>query len=145
MIPPWTNLGDDDRRVFWAAVVFLKNRLAEVDTIQWALRLSPDHRVERIAIAHLLNNDVHGPVLDEPWATTWRLIEESWTENLIHEDSSVHIFDIKRRLHHGDRTSSIVSAIVHHVAPRLKVESVDSLRSQLVKKKWTPGIGQCGK
>ena len=138
MIPPWTNLGDDDRRAFWAAVTYLKNRLTEVDTIGWALRLSLEHRVERIAISHLLNNDVHGPVLGEPWATTWRLIEECWTQHLIHENSSVHIFDIKRRLHHAERSSPIVSAIVNHVAPRLKVESVDSFRWQFVKKPPRP-------
>ena len=138
MIPPWTNLGDDDRRAFWAAVTYLKSRLAEANTIEWALRLSHEHRIERMAISHLLNNDVHGPVLDEPWATTWRLIDESWTHNLTHENSSVHLFDIKRRLHHGDRSSSIVSAIVNHVAPRLKVESVDSLRWRFVKKPSRP-------
>jgi len=138
MIPPWTDLGDDDRRAFWAAVTYLKSRLAEADTIGWALRLGPDHRIERIAISHLLNNDVHGPVLAEPWATTWHLINESWTQDLIHKNSSVHLFDIKRRLHHGDRSRSIVSAIVNHVAPRLRVKSVDSLSRQSVKKPRRP-------
>ena len=138
MIPPWTNLSDDDRRAFWAAVTYLKSRLAEADTIGWALRLGPEHRIERIAISHLLNNDVHGPVLDEPWATTWHLINESWTQDLVYKNSSVHLFDIKRRLHHGDRSSSIVSAIMNHVAPRLRVKSVDSLRWQSVKKTRRP-------
>ena len=138
MIPPWTNLDDRDRRAFWAAVTYLKSRLSESDTIGWALRLGPEHHIERIAISHLLNNDVHGPVLDEPWATTWRLINESWTQDLVYKSSSVHLFDIKRRLHHGDRSSSIVSAIVNHVAPRLRVRSVDSLRWQSVKKPRRP-------
>ena len=107
MIPTWTTLGGDDRAAFWAVVDFLKRRLTESDTIEWALHLRPDQRIERMAISHLLDSTT-GPVLEElqkdPWATAWRLIQESWSQASIDEHDSPHLFDIGLRLHVGDRS-----------------------------------------
>ena len=133
MIPPWATLDGNERAMFRATVAFLKSRLAESDTIEWALGLKPDRRVERMALADLLNRP-EGAALDEPWANAWRLIEESWSQ----VGPSTAIYDIQRRLRHGDRSGAIVSAIVNLVAPRLKVEPIRPTRWQLQKKPRRP-------
>ena len=141
VIPSWTTLGDDDRRAYWSAVDFLKSRLTESDTIEWALRLRPDQRIERMAISNLLDSTT-GPVLEEMqevhWAAAWRLIQENWSQDSIEEHYSSHIFDIGLRLHRGDRSGPIVTAIVNLVAPRLKVEPVDSFTWNFIKKPRRP-------
>ena len=141
MIPSWTTLGDEDGGAFWSAVDFLKSRLTESDTIEWALHLRHDQRIERMAISHLLDNTT-GLVLEElqehPWAAAWRIIQESWSQDSIEEHDSVHVFDIGLRLHAGDRSGSVVSAIVNLVAPRLKVEPVDSFTWNFIKKPGRP-------
>jgi hypothetical protein len=48
------------------------------------------------------------------------------------------IYGIQKRLRAGDRSGAIVSAIVDLVAPRLKVEPIDSGRWQVVKKPRRP-------
>ena len=78
MIPVWAYLDEKDRAVFRATVAFLDKRLAEPATINWALRLKPNQRIERTAIEELLIG-LGGRVPEEPWATAWRLIEESWS------------------------------------------------------------------
>ena len=141
MIPTWTTLGGDDRAAFWAVVDSLKRRLTESDTIEWALHLRPDQRIERMAISHLLDSTT-GPVLEElqkdPWATAWRLIQESWSQASIDEHDSPHLFDIGLRLHVGDRSGPIVTAIVNLVAPHLKVEPIDSFTWTFIKKPRRP-------
>jgi hypothetical protein len=137
MIPPWVYLDDQDRTMFRATVVFLDNRLAEQGTIDWALRLKPSQRIERIAIDDLLNTP-RGRVVAEPWATAWRLIEESWSASAIEEGPSTAIYGIQERLNAGDSSGSIVSAIVNLVAPRLKVESKNSGLWRHVKKPRRP-------
>ena len=137
MIPPWATLDGYDRAMFSAAVAFLKKRLAEPGTIDWALCLKPNRRVERMAVAELLNRPADS-ALDEPWASAWRLIEESWSQVGVEERPSPAIYDIRRRLRHGDRSGAIVSAIVNLVAPRLKVESISAVRWQVHKRPRRP-------
>lgn len=133
MIPIWTTLRDNDRNAFWAVVDFLKNRLAESDTIEWALDLRSDQRIERMAIIHLLNDTSVTP-FEEPWATAWRLIEESWSYMSADEDHPISAFDLGLRLHAGDRSASIVTSIVSLVAPRLEVKSIGSVTWNFIKK-----------
>ena len=74
-----TRLEGHDRCSFLATIEFLRARLAEPATVEWALGLKPERSVERNAISYLLG----GPAateLREPWATAWRLIEESWSK-----------------------------------------------------------------
>ncbi|MCA3629217.1 MAG: hypothetical protein IOC35_02710, partial [Methylobacterium sp.] len=78
MIRPWAYLDPKDRETFRTVIVFLNKRLAEQGTIDWALKLKRGQRIERIAVEDLLT----GPGardLAEPWASAWRLIEESWS------------------------------------------------------------------
>jgi hypothetical protein len=137
VIPPWAYLDEHDRAAFRAMVAFLNKRLAEPSTIEWALKLKPTHRIERIAVGDLLNSS-GAQVLDEPWATAWRLIEEFWSSPASEEGPSTAIYDIQKRLRAGDRSGAIVSAIVDLVAPRLKVEPIESGRWQFVKKPRRP-------
>src|SRR5258708_6355758 len=132
MIPPWAYLDEQDRAVFRAAVAFLNKRLEDPGTIEWALRLKPTNRIERIAVEELLSGP-GGRILNEPWATAWRLIEESWSAGAIEEGPSTAIYGIRARLRAGDRSGAIVSAIVSLVAPRLNVKPIDSWRWQFVK------------
>ena len=137
MIQAWSYLGEQDFAAFRAAVAFLNKRLAEQATIDWALRLKPDQRIERLAIENLLSGP-DGHALVEPWATAWRMIEESWSAPAITEDSSIAVYRIKERLRVGNRSGVIISQIVSLVAPRLKVEPLDSRRWKDTKKPRHP-------
>ena len=137
MIPPWATLDGNDRAMFRATVDFLKKRLAESDMIDWALRLKPDRHIERMAVTELLNRP-EKMALDEPWASAWRLIEESWSQVAVEEGPSTAIYDIQERLRHGDRSGAIVSAIVNLVAPRLKVKPISACGWRFRKKPRRP-------
>ncbi|OWV78221.1 hypothetical protein ATY78_13655 [Rhizobium sp. R635] len=134
---PWAFLDPQARDTFRATVAFLHKRLAEQGTIDWALRLKRDQHVERMAIEDLLS----GPgalKLQEPWATAWRLIEESWSPAYAEKDDGTAIYGIQERLRGGDHSGSVIAAIVNLVAPRLKVEPIDAWRWQFTKKPRSP-------
>ncbi|PDT29696.1 hypothetical protein CO660_12420 [Rhizobium sp. L9] len=137
MIRPIAHLDPQDRDTFRTTIAFLHKRLAEQGTIDWALRLKPGQRIERVAIEYLLSSpgakDLRGP-----WATAWRLIEESWSSRVAEVGDGTAIYDIQARLSGGDRSGAIVAAIVNLVAPRLKVEPIESWRWQFVKKPRSP-------
>jgi hypothetical protein len=132
MIPSWAYLNEQDRSVFRAALAFLSNRLAEPSTVEWAAKLTPERRIERAAIEHLLSSQ-RASVAEEPWATTWRLIEESWSEKPVESGPSTAIYGIQARLRAGDHSGAVVSAITDLVAPRLKVETNSPSYRQFVK------------
>ena len=126
MIPVSAYLDEKDRAVFRATVAFLDKRLAEQATINWALRLKPNQKIERAAVEELLIG-LGGRGLEEPWATAWRLIEESWSARGNEQGPSTEIYGIQKRLRAGDRSGAIISSIVGLVAPRLKVEPLEFL------------------
>ena len=92
-----------------------------VGTVEWALGLKPERSVERHAISYLLGGPAASE-LKEPWATAWRLIEESWSQGTVEEDSTA-IYRLRRRLRAKDRSGALVSAIADIVRPRLAVAS----------------------
>ncbi len=137
LIRPWAYLDLQDRETFRAAIVFLNKRLAEQGTVDWALRLQPGQRIERIALEDLLN----GPSareLSEPWAAAWRLVEESWSNTNPGESDGTAVYGVQRRLRAGDRSGAVVAAIVNLVMPRLKVEPIEAWRWDHVKKPRKP-------
>jgi hypothetical protein len=137
MIRPWAYLDPKDRETFRTVIVFLNKRLAEQGTIDWALKLKRGQRIERIAVEDLLT----GPGardLAEPWASAWRLIEESWSAPQSEGRDGTAIYGIQQRLRAGDRSGAAVSAIVDLVAPRLKVQPIDAWRWNYVKKPRKP-------
>ena len=137
MISPWPYLDEDDRSLFRATIAFLEGRLARSDTIDWALRLKNADRIKKIAIAELLSAP-HSRLLEEPWRTTWRLIEESWSSSDVPEGASMATHDAQARLGAGDRSGALVDRIVDIVAPRLKVEPIEEIRWKFVKRPRTP-------
>lgn len=137
MIRPWAYLDPQERETYRAVIAFLNNRLAEQGTIDWVLKLEPRQRIERIAVEDLLI----GPGardLTEPWASAWRLIEESWSAPQSEERDGTAIYGVQKRLRAGDRSGAAVSAIVDLVAPRLKVEPIEAWRWKYVKKPRKP-------
>lgn len=137
MIRHWALLDPKDRETFRTVIAFLNKRLAEQATIDWALKLKPRQRIERLAVEDLLT----GPGardLAEPWASAWRLIEESWSMPQSEGDDGTAIYSIQSRLQAGDRSGAVVSAIVNLVAPRLKVKTIDAWRWNNVKKPSRP-------
>ena len=137
MIRPWAYLDPQDREAFRTVIAFLNKRLPEQGTIDWALKLKPGQRVERIAVEELLT----GPGardLPEPWASAWRLVEESWSAPQSEERDGTALYGIQKRLLAGDRSGAAVAAIVDLVAPRLKVEPIDAWRWNYIKKPRKP-------
>lgn len=137
MIRPWASVDPQDRETFRTVVAFLNKRLAEQETIDWALKLKARQRVERIAVEDLLTDPVAHD-LPEPWASAWRLIEESWAAPYSDGNHGTAIYDIQKRLRAGDRSGAAIAAIVDLVAPKLKVEPIDAWRWTYIKKPRKP-------
>ena len=126
MRPRWVNLNEQDRAAFRATIAFLNGRLEERATVDWALRLKPNDTIKRLALLDLIDSP-DGRKISEPWRSAWRLIEESWNNPAVEDHASTGAYDAQHRLRAGDRSGSLVTAIVELVAPRLKVEPFSDL------------------
>jgi hypothetical protein len=122
----WANLNDQDRAAYRVTMVFLKGRLEERATIDWALRLKPSDTIKRLGLLDLIDSP-DGRKMGEPWRSAWRLIEESWNNPAIEDHSSAGAYHARHRLRAGERSGSLAAAIVELVAPRLKVEPFSDL------------------
>lgn len=121
MIHSWSELDVQGRARFRAATAFLEDRLAEPETVDWALRLRPDRQIERTAIFEL----VAGPGaqrLREPYATAWPLILESWSFRATEGSPTSALQQLRSRLERGDRSGGLIDEIADLVAPRLEVK-----------------------
>jgi hypothetical protein len=137
MTSHWAYLDPRERETFRTVIAFLNKRLDEQGTIEWALKLKPGQRIERMAVEELLT----GPgarVLPDPWAWAWQLIEESWIAPQPKIRDGTAIYSIQHRLRAGDRSGAAVAAIVDLVAPRLKVEPIDAWRWGYTKRPRKP-------
>ena len=114
------SLNTRDQETMRSVIAFLEGRLQEKETIEWAAGLDPREVVKRRAIMHLLARK-DGRNFQEPWRSAWRLIEESWEEP-ISRDNSWDKYKVRERLHSGDRSGTLVSALVDLVAPKLVVK-----------------------
>jgi len=121
MRPRWTNLSESDQATFRAATAFLGGRLEERATVWWALRLRPGDTVKRQALLGVIDSAA-GRKIREPWRSAWRLIEESWDAPPVEEHTSTGVYSVQHRLRSGERSRSLVAAIVSLVASRLRVE-----------------------
>ena len=117
----WVSLNEQDRASFRATIAFLNGRLGERTTVDWALRLNPNDTIRRLALLDLIDSP-DGLKITEPWRSAWRLIEENWNNPAVEDNASTNVYDAQHRLRTGDRSGSLVTAIVELVAPRLKVE-----------------------
>lgn len=126
MTPRWATLDERDRAAFRAAIAFLNGRLEERATIDWALRLKENDSIKRFALLDLIDSP-NGRKTGEPWRSAWRLVEESWNTPTVEDHVSTRAYHAQHRLLAGDRSGSLVTAIVELVAPRLKVEPLSDL------------------
>ncbi|HBP86869.1 MAG TPA: hypothetical protein DD706_04140 [Nitrospiraceae bacterium] len=122
----WRNLNEADQMVYRTTMAFLMGRLQERTTVDWAIRLKENDAVKRLALLDLINSP-GSHTLTEPWGSAWRLIEESWNNPVIDDQGLTGIYNAKRRLHVGDRSGSLVTAIVDCVGPKLKIEPFSDL------------------
>jgi hypothetical protein len=122
----WASLNEQNRAAFRATIAFLEGRLEERPTVNWALKLEPTDTIKRLALLELLDSP-HGRKIVEPWRTAWRLIEESWSSPVVEDHGLSGAYDVQERLSAGERSGSLVTAIVQLVAPRLKIEPFSSL------------------
>ena len=125
MIFSWSDLNVQDRARFRTVAAFLKGRLEEPETVDWALRLRPDRQVERTAIFELLVGP-GAPRLREPYATAWPLILESWSCRPTEASPASALLQIRRRLQGGDRSGNLVEEIANFAAPRLEVKPLQA-------------------
>jgi hypothetical protein len=126
MRPHWVNLNEQDRASFRVTIAFLKGRLEERATVDWALRLKPNDTIKRLAVLDLIDSPGERN-MSEPWQSAWRLIEESWNNPTVEDHNSTDAYDAQHRLRAGDRSGSLVRAIVGMVAPRLHVRPFSNL------------------
>lgn len=130
MIHSQSDLDAQGRARFRAATAFLKGRLAEPETVDWALRLRSDRQIERMAIFELVAGH-DAPRLREPYATAWPLILESWSNRASDASPSSMHLQILRRLQGGDRSGNLVEEIANFAAPRLEVKPLQA-------RPWSP-------
>jgi len=124
----WISLNQRERSDFTVLTAFLSGRLASVGTIHWALAIKRDETVKRIAVLALLDSP-QGRKLGEPWRSAWRLIEEAWDNLAPGHSADTQSYGIGQRVRSGDRSGSLIAAIVDCVAPRLKVSGAS---------RWSP-------
>lgn len=137
MIPAAAYLDERAKTIFDITLAFLSKRMSEVETVNWALGLSQDRHAELIAIKHMLTwHDIYG--LGEPWATTWRLVEEALEEPDIEAGPSIEVYGVKKRLDRGERSSALIGHIVNLVAPRLRVRPIEHFHKKILKPSVKP-------
>jgi len=124
MNPDWMKFDQIDSAAFRITIEFLKERLEERETFDWALRLKPEDKVKRAAILYLINSiDFHQDLkVGEPWRSAWRLIEEAWNNQGGDDQFSTDAYDIQSRMNAGDKSGALVKKIVDLVAPKIEIE-----------------------
>ena len=125
VIPTRESLDQGERNRVNTAKAYLENRLLERATVDWALRLEPAQRVERFAIMELLDGH-SAPTMKESYATTWRLIQESWSYRSSEKSHTLTAHEIRRRVLAGERSGVLIEEIADLVAPRLEVKALES-------------------
>jgi hypothetical protein len=126
MIFHWANLNEQDRAASRTITAFLNGRLEEQPTVDWALNIRPNESIKRLALLDLINSS-DGRNIKEPWRSAWHLIEESWEHPSVEGRVPTGVHYVQQRLRVGERSGSLVAAIVELVEPRLKVEPFSEL------------------
>lgn len=127
MTPRRRDHGRYHRAAYRAAIAFLRGRLTERATVEWALKLGSNAVDAREAVLDMI--DAHDTrEMAEPWRTTWRLIEEAWSSNPP-RNNLVDAQFVRDRVRSGEHSGSLVSAITWLVAPWLEVKSLSAIDS----------------
>ena len=117
----WLLLNDRDRDAVRTLMAFLNGRLSERHILDWALRTKPHEIIKRTAVLQSLEL-LDTKQLKDPWRSAWRLIEESWDQELP-KTSGSDAYDVQRRIVSGERSGSLIAAIIAIVQPRLAVST----------------------
>ena len=137
MILNWKSLNRDERNSVQAAKAYLKSRLSQSATVDWALRLTPSRRAERFAIIELLDGHPVIP-LENPYAAAWRLIQESWLGPSTEKSDSLAVHDIRRRLQAGECSGVLIDEFSNLVARKLEVKPLDDRPGLPIRRKPVP-------
>jgi hypothetical protein len=129
-------LNEQEQLSLRVSLAFLSGRLKEVSTLNWALSLIQDIEIKRQAIAGLLTRS-DASELTEPWRKAWRLVEESWRSQPLQQNSA-NEYLIRRRLNAGERSGSVLNAIVDLVRPQLEVKPFSAFHLRTVKTRRRP-------
>lgn len=121
MRPRWLQLNEHDQAIYRVTAAFLVGRLEENETIDWALKLTVNDSVMRLALLDVIDSPA-GQRINEPWRSAWRLIEESWKEGGVTE-TTTDVYHAQHRLAEGDRSGAIVTQIIDLVTPCLEIKS----------------------
>jgi hypothetical protein len=114
-------LDDQERSAASMAVAFLKGRMSRLETLEWALSLTPTDHVKRFAASEVLAS-AEGRGLKKHFLDAWRLLEESWENDTLSLSEQEQIFRIKAGVRAHDRSGILIDKIKRLVTPRLKVE-----------------------
>ena len=98
--------------------LFLRGRLRERSVLSWAIESKSHKAIKQSAVKLLL--EVDGATIKEPWRTAWRMTEETWYSPIVDTTS---IYYLRDRLSAGERTNSLVTAIVDLVKASIAVKS----------------------
>jgi hypothetical protein len=115
----WLLFNDRDRDAVRTLMAFINGRLMDQRTIDWALRTKPNEIIKRAAIVQSLEF-LDTNELKDPWRSAWRMIEESWSQDLPQHLGS-DAYRVQRRITAGERSGSLISAIVAAVQPILEI------------------------
>lgn len=116
-----------DRNLLFMARGFLKNRLNESETVQWAIRLTPNDRIKKIALVELVNEQSNK--IKEPWLTAYRVIEDFWNNGAHIEHYDLLLHEVINRINNGDRSRALVKDITTLVKPFINVEALSQLQN----------------
>ncbi len=126
-MPRWATLNDLERKAYRVTVAFLRTRLEDAATVEWALQAGKHDRVKQAALLDLLDG-LEGTKIGEPWHTIWRLIEESWKAPPTDDRSLSQTYRIAERIKKGERSGNIIADITDLVKPRLKIAMASNAR-----------------
>ena len=73
-----------------------------------------------------LLNQPQGVALREPWRSAWRLVEESWRSTPARHEGELNEYSVQDRLAAGERSGSLVAAIVDLAAPQLTLRPYEA-------------------
>lgn len=130
-------LSEADRALFALTTTFLKGRLEQIETIDWALKLGPKDTVRKLALIELINRP-QDLKLVEPWITAWRLIEESWNNFDSEHDSLTNSFAVKGRIRSGEISGSLAEEISNLVAYQFRVKAFSNIHLRYYKRPKAP-------
>ena len=105
---------------------FLRDRLRNLDNLEWATTDSALDSSIREAISVLIDN---APTLPASWKSAWQWIRDSWSSP--HHGHSFEEYRIANRVRDGDRSESLVHSIARLVEPPLRVEMHSPFRRAL--------------